>query len=71
MDKKTSIEEIREMFYSDDDVKDYIRNYTKESFYYRELNKLLRQGDFETFRTLSSHMSKFIFYLYDYRKKKY
>ena len=69
LDKKTSIEEIREMFYSDDDVKDYIRNYTKESFYYRELNKLLRQGDFETFRTLSSHMSKFIFYLYDYRKK--
>ena len=69
LDKNTSIEEIREMFYSDDDVKDYIRNYTKESFYYRELNKLLRQGDFETFRTLSSHMSKFIFYLYDYRKK--
>ena len=69
LDKKTSIEEIREIFYSDDDIKDYIKNYTKESFYYKELNKFLREGDLDAFRTLSSHMSKFIFYLYDYRKK--
>ena len=69
MDKKVSIEEIREMFYSDDDIKSYIRNYTKESFYYKQLNKFLREGDLDAFRTLSSHMSKFIFNLYDYRKK--
>ena len=69
MKEKISIEEIREIFYSDDDIKDYIRNYTKESFYYKELNKFLREGDLDAFRILSSHMSKFIFNLYDYRKK--
>ena len=69
LNKKTSIEEIREMFRPESNIKDYIENYTKESFYYKELNKSLREGDFDTFRTLSSHMSKFIFYLYDYRKK--
>ena len=53
----------------DDNVKSYIQNYTKQSFYYKYLNKFLREGNFDAFRTLSSHIAKFIFKLYDYREK--
>ena len=66
---------LREIFKSDDNILDdnirsYIHNYTQESFYYRYLNQFLREGDFEAFRTLSSHIAKFIFKLYDYREKR-
>ena len=69
-----SEKEIREVFESegnilDDNIKIYIKNYTKESFYYKYLNKFLREGNFDAFRTLSSHIAKFIFKLYDYRNK--
>ena len=57
------------IFNCNDDIKSYVHNYTAESFYYRYLNKFLRDGDFESFRILSSHLSKFIFSLYDYRNK--
>ena len=60
---------IKEVFYCKDDIKSYIKNYTAESFYYRYLNKFLRQGDFDAFRKLSSHISKFIYLLYEYREK--
>ena len=60
---------IRNIFDSDDNIKSYIRNYTLESFYYKYLNKFLREGDFNAFRILSSHISKFIYNLYDYREK--
>ena len=65
---------VREVFECDDNIlndniKSYIQNYTKESFYYKYLNRFLRQGNFEAFRTLSSHIAKFIFKLYDYREK--
>jgi len=52
-----------------DNIKDYIFNYTQESFYYKYLNKFLREGNFDAFRKLSSHISKFIFKLYEYREK--
>ena len=54
----------------DDNIKSYIQNYTKESFYYQYLNKFLREGNFEAFRILSSHMWKFIFKLYEFLKKR-
>ena len=54
----------------DDNVDSYISNYTKESFYYRNLNKFLREGNFEAFRILSSHIANFIYKLYDYRYNK-
>ena len=60
---------IKEVFNCKDDIESYIRNYTAESFYYRYLNKFLRQGDFDAFRKLSSHISKFIYLLYEYRKE--
>ena len=53
----------------DDNIKDYIYNYTYESFYFKYLNKFLREGNFDAFRILSSHVAKFIFKLYDYREK--
>ena len=55
----------------DDNISSYIKNYTKEGFYYRNLNKFLREGNFEAFRILSSHVAKFIYKLYDYRKNRY
>ena len=54
----------------DDNIKSYIQNYTKESFYYQYLNKFLREGNFEAFRILSSHLGKFIFKLYEFLEKK-
>ena len=53
----------------DDNIKSYIQNYSQESFYYKYLNKFLREGNFDAFRTLSSHIAKFIFKLYDFREK--
>ena len=47
---------------------DYIHNYTKESFYYKYLNKFLREGDFDNFRILSNHISKFIYSLNKHRE---
>ena len=65
---------VREVFECDDNIlddniKSYIQNYTKESFYYKYLNRFLREGNFDAFRTLSSHIAKFIYKLYDYREK--
>ena len=53
-----------------DNICSYINNYTKEGFYYRNLNKFLREGNFKAFRILSSHVAKFIYKLYDYRKNR-
>ena len=69
------LETLEQVFKCDDDILDdniesYIHNYTKEGFYYKYLNKFLREGNFEAFRILSSHISKFIFKLYEYREKK-
>ena len=60
---------INDMLNVSDTVENYINNYTIESFYYRNLNLFLRTGDFDAFRTLSSHLSKFVYYLYEYREK--
>ena len=48
-------------------IKNYIYSYTSESFYHKYLNKFLREGDFDYFRILSNHISKFIYRLYEYR----
>ena len=53
----------------DDNIAKYVKNYTCEGFYYKYLNKFLREGNFDAFRILSSHVAKFIFKLYDYREK--
>ena len=71
---KKSVSEISEFFQNDDNILDdnikmYIHNYTLEDFYYKNLNRFLREGNFEAFRILSSHVAKFIFKLYDYREK--
>ena len=68
------VKTIKEVFENDDNIlddniKSYIQNYTKESFYYKYLNKFLREENFDAFRILSSHIGKFIFKLYDYREK--
>ena len=60
---------IKKVFNCKDDIQSYIKNYTAEGFYYKYLNKFLRQGDFDAFRKLSSHISKFIYLLYEYRKE--
>ena len=60
---------IKQVFNCEDNIKNYIHNYTSESFYYKYINKFLREGDFDTFRILSSHLSKFIYNLYLYREK--
>ena len=60
--------EILKMFNCEDNAINYIENYTKESFCCYCLNKFLREGDFDAFRILSSHASKFIYFLYEYRK---
>jgi len=71
---KESEETLNKIFQVDDNVlsdniKIYIKNYTNESFYYLYLNKFLREGNFDAFRKLSSHLAKFIYKLYDYREK--
>ena len=55
-EKSCTKETLNEVFDNDDILKDnvttYINNYTKESFYYRYLNKFLREGNFEAFHIL-------------------
>ena len=65
-ESKSTIEEV---FNCKDDIKNYIKNYTAESFYYKYLNRFLRTGDFDAFRKLSSHISKFVYLLYEYREE--
>ena len=69
--KKTdeSEENIKIAFNCCPNSDNYISLYTYESFYYKYLNKFLREGDSEFFRILSSHLAKFIFHLYDFREK--
>ena len=59
---------ISDFFNKEDSVENYIKNYTAQSFYYKYLNKFLREGNFDYFRILSSHLSKFLYYLYEYRE---
>jgi hypothetical protein len=60
---------ILKVFNCEDNAKNFIKNYTMEGFYYYYLNKFLREGDFDSFRILSNHISKFIFFLYEYRNQ--
>ena len=59
---------LKKVFNNIHNVKNYISNYTVESFYYKYINKFLREGNFESFRILSNHISKFIYHLYEYKK---
>ena len=60
---------IAKVFYNNENAIDFIKNYTKESFYFKYLNLFLRTGDFNSFRILSSHLSKIFYDLYEYREK--
>ena len=62
-------ETIRKVFNCDHNIQNYITNHTVESFYYKYLNKFLREEDYNSFRLLSNHISKFIYCLYEYRKQ--
>ena len=62
-------ETLKKAFNGNHIIKNYIANYTIEGFYYRNLNKFLREGDFNSFRILSNHISKFIYHLFEYRKQ--
>ena len=66
-DEKESI--IDPFFNCLENPKTYIHNYTIESFYYYYLNRFLRQGDFDSFIKLSSHISKFVYFLFQHRAK--
>ena len=68
--KKTGENEdlIESVFNASHNIRNYIKFYTYEGFYYKYINLFLRQGDLETFKILSSHISKFIYHLYEYRK---
>jgi len=59
---------LRQVFNGKHNIQNYISNYTFESFYYKYINKALREGDFNIFRLLSNHISKFIYHLYEYKK---
>ena len=61
-------EELRNVFNYNHNIENYISNYTVESFYYRYINKFLREGDLKSFRLLSNHIAKFIFHLKEYQK---
>jgi hypothetical protein len=67
IDEKES--EIEPYFNCIEEPKTFIRNYTLESFYYFYLNKFLRQGDYDAFIKLSTHISKFVYFLLQHRKK--
>ena len=59
---------IESVFNESHNIRNYIKFYTYEGFYYKYINLFLRQGNLETFKILSSHISKFIYHLYEYRK---
>lgn len=65
IDEEESI--IEPFFNCLENPKTYIHNYTIESFYYYYLNRFLRQGDFDSFIKLSSHIAKFIYFLFEHR----
>ena len=62
-----SEENIKQAFNCCHNSDNYITLYTFESFYYKYLNRFLREGDFNYFRILSSHIAKIIYHLYDFR----
>ena len=67
LDEKES--EIEPYFNCLEEPKTFIRNYTLESFYYRYLNLFLRKGDFDSFIKLSTHISKFVYFLFQIKNK--
>ena len=60
--------ELRKAFNYIHNINNYISNYTVESFYYKYMNKLLREGDLKSFKLLSNHISKIIYHLIEYKK---
>ena len=61
--------EIEPIFVCLEEPKAYIRNYTLECFYYKYLNLYLRKGDYDSFIKLSSHVSKFVYFLFQHRNE--
>ena len=66
-----SEEKIKKIINFNHNIQNYINIYTNNKFYYKYLNKFLREGDFDTFKLLSNHISKFIYHLYEYRNNNY
>ena len=64
----TSENELRQVFNYIHNLDHYISNYTIESFYYKYMNKFLREGDLRSFKLLSNHISKIIYHLIEYKK---
>jgi hypothetical protein len=60
--------ELRKAFNYIHNINNYISNYTVESFYYKYMNKILREGDLKSFKLLSNHISKIIYHLIEYKK---
>ena len=54
---------LKKVFNKKESIRNYIKDYTAESFFYKYINKFLREGDFNSFRVLSSYISKFIYHL--------
>ena len=59
---------LRKVFNNNHNINSYVSNYTVEGFYYKYINQFLRKGDFDSFRLLSNHISKFVYHLLEYRK---
>jgi hypothetical protein len=59
---------LKKVFNNSHNIGGYISNYTQECFYYENINKSLREGDYKTFRILSNHLAKFIYHLLEYKK---
>ena len=59
---------LKKVFNNSHNIQGYISNYTQECFYYENINKSLREGDYKTFRILSNHLAKFIYHLLEYKK---
>ena len=66
---KTTEKQFTKIMNSEETTDSFIYNYSLESFYAYNLNYFLRTGNFDAFRILSSHISKFVYSLYDLRKE--
>ena len=63
--------ELRKVFKLNKDIKNFVSNYTAENFYYKYINKFIKENDFLSFRYLSNQMCRFIYYLYESKKNNY
>ena len=70
MSKENELE-LRRVFDLNNDIKNFVSNYTVENFHYKYIKKFIKENDFNSFRFLSNQMCKFIYYLYEFKKNNY